>query len=128
MGAALDDAAGSDDRPFLARLNDAALAYIRFATGNPALLDLMASSKHLANASEEVRRARDASFTPVAHIVAIGQSKGEVAAGDIGRIGTVLFATLQGIATMANNNMIDPLEDELISYAVETMMKGFAPQ
>jgi hypothetical protein len=42
--------------------------------------------------------------------------------------GTVLiFATLHGLAAMANNRMIDPLDDRLISDAVDSMLTGLAP-
>lgn len=43
------------------------------------------------------------------------------------RIGTLIFATLHGLATMANNRMIDPFDDQLISDAVHSMLTGLAP-
>ena len=70
----------------------------------------------------------EAAFAPVAQLVELGQSTGELAAGDFHRIGTVLFATLHGTATLANNKMIDPLEDELIVYAIDSLLNGLAPQ
>lgn len=127
LGAALAEAARADGRTFVATLNDVAVAYVRFATDNPALVDLMSTSRYLANASDELRAARDASFEPVAALVELGQSTGELVAGDLLHIGTVLFAMLQGIATMANNKMIDPLEDDLIVYAVGALLNGLAP-
>jgi hypothetical protein len=85
----------------------------------------MSTSRYLANASDDLRAARDASFEPV---VALGQSTGELVAGDLLHVGTVLFATLQGIATMANNKMIDPLEDDFIVYAVGSLLNGLGPK
>ena len=38
-----------------------------------------------------------------------------------------MFATLHGLATMANNRMIDPLDDDLISDAVNSLLSGLAP-
>ena len=63
----------------------------------------------------------------MAALVENGQSTGELVTGDVYRIGTVLCATLQGLATMANTKMIDPLQDELIAYAIDSLLKGLAP-
>jgi AcrR family transcriptional regulator len=128
LGSALATAAQPDGRSFVGTLNDVAVAYVRFATDNPALVDLMSTSRHLANAPDELRAARDASFAPVAELVEIGQSTGELVAGDLHHIGTMLFATLQGIATLANNKMIDPLTDDFIVYAVGALLQGLAPR
>jgi AcrR family transcriptional regulator len=128
LGDALANAAKPDGRDFVTTLNDLAVAYVRFATDNPALVDLMSTSRYLANASDELRHARDAGFAPVARLVETGQATGELVAGDLEQIGTVLFATLHGIATMANNKMIDPLEDKLIVGVVDSLLNGLAPR
>lgn len=128
LGDALATAAKSDGRPFADILNDVAVAYVRFAIGNPALLDLMSASRHLADASDALRIARDASFVPVTELVELGQSTGELVAGDLIEVGTVLFAMLSGVATMVNNKTIDPLEDAFIVYAVTSLLKGLAPK
>ena len=60
-------------------------------------------------------------------IAGSGQSTGELAPGEVRRIGTLMFATLHGLATMANNKMIDPLDDQLISDAVNSILTGLAP-
>ncbi|OBJ65980.1 hypothetical protein A5626_11785 [Mycobacterium marseillense] len=128
LGRALAKAAEPDGRDFVTSLSDVAVAYVRFATDNPALVELMSARRYLANASDELARARDASFAPVTNLVAAGQADGELVAGDLQRIGTVLFATLHGIATMANNKMIDPLEDRLIFDVVASLLEGLAPR
>ena len=127
LGCALAAAAEPDAREFNAALKEVAVAYVRFAADNPALVDLMSGSRYLAGASDALVRARDASFAPVRRLVETGQSTGELAAGDVRRIGTLMFATLHGLATMANNKMIDPLDDELISDAVDSLLTGLAP-
>lgn len=127
LGDALAVAARADGRPFTAVLNDVAVTYVRFATDNPALLDLMSASRHVADASDALRTARDASFVPVTALVERGQSTGELIPGDLMEVGTVLFAMLSGIATMANNRTIDPLEDDFIVYAVTSLLNGLAP-
>ena len=71
--------------------------------------------------------AREASFAPVRRLVEMGQSTGELGVGDVRRIGTLMFATLHGIATMANNKMIDAFDDQLIFDAVDVLLTGLAP-
>jgi AcrR family transcriptional regulator len=127
LGEALAKAAVLEDRDFVAILKDVAVTYIRFATDNPALVDLMSSSRYLADADDALVRARETSFSPVRHLVEVGQSTGQLAPGEVARIGTLIFATLHGLATMANNKMIDPLDDQLISDAVNSLLVGLAP-
>jgi AcrR family transcriptional regulator len=127
LGCTLAAAAEPDDREFVATLKDVAIAYVRFAADNPALVDLMSGSRYLADASDELVRARELSFAPVRRLVETGQSTGELAPGDVRRIGTLMFATLHGLATLANNKMIDPLDDQLIADAVNSMLTGLAP-
>ena len=127
VGCALATAAEPDDREFVAVLKDVAVAYIRFATENPALVELMSGSRYLANANDELVRAREESFAPVRRLVERGQSTGELVPSDVHRIEILMFATLHGLATMANNKMIDPLDEQLISDAAETLLIGLAP-
>lgn len=127
LGAAMSTAAEPDGREFVIIVNDVAIAYVRFATDNPALVELMSSSRYLADASGPLVKAREASFAPVRTLVEMGQSTGELALGDVRRIEKLLFATLHGIATMANNKMIDAFDDQLIFDAVGVLLKGLAP-
>jgi AcrR family transcriptional regulator len=127
LGSELAAAAERDGRTFDVVLKDVAVTYVRFAADNPALVDLMSGSRYLADASDALVRARDLSFAPVRSLVEAGQSTGALAPGDVRRIGTLMFATLHGLATMANNKMIDPLDDQLISDAVDSLLTGLAP-
>ncbi|MET8535083.1 hypothetical protein ABZV67_24960 [Streptomyces sp. NPDC005065] len=44
------------------------------------------------------------------------------------RIGIILCATVQGITTMINSDMIDPgLLDELVEIALEQFLRGARP-
>jgi AcrR family transcriptional regulator len=126
LGSELAAAAEPDGRAFDVVLKDVAVTYVRFAADNPALVDLMSGSRYLADASAALERARDVSFAPVRRLVEAAQSTGDLAPGDVRRIGTLIFATLHGLATMANNRMIDPLDSQLISDAVESLLTGLA--
>jgi AcrR family transcriptional regulator len=127
LGSHLEAAAEPDGRAFDVVLKDVAVTYVRFAADNPALVDLMSGSRYLADASDALVRARELSFAPVRSLVDGAQSTGDLAPGDVRRIGTLMFATLHGLATMANNKMIDPLDDQLISDAVDSLLTGLAP-
>ncbi|MDD7813235.1 TetR/AcrR family transcriptional regulator [Mycobacterium sp. CSUR Q5927] len=117
-----------DDRGFVATLENVALAYVRFATVNPALVDLMSTSRYLADASAELRQAREDAFSAVTELVSVGQATGELIDGDHIRIGTTLFATLHGIAVLANNKMINPLDATVVRDAVRSLLDGLAPR
>jgi hypothetical protein len=105
------------------------VAYVQFATDNPALLELMFTSKHQADASPELQDAATASFSRLAALVELGQSTGELVEGDLQQIGIVLFAALQGITSLANTNMIDTRElDKLTAYTVESLLLGLTPR
>jgi AcrR family transcriptional regulator len=128
LGNALGAAAELDDRAFGLVLKSVAFAYVRFAADNPALVDLMSGGRYLADASDALVAARDASFAPVRRLVESGQASGELVHGEVRRVGTLMFATLHGLATMANNKMIDPLDDQLIADAVDSLLTGLAPR
>lgn len=127
LGCALARAAEPEQRGFVSALNSVALAYVGFATENAVLVDLMSASRYLAEGPDALVRARELCFVPVRRLVEIGQSTGDLAPGDVRRIGTLIFATLHGLATMANNKMIDPLDEQLISDMVHSLLTGLAP-
>jgi AcrR family transcriptional regulator len=127
LGRSLAAAAELDDREFNVVFKDVAVAYVRFAADNPTLVELMSGSRYLADASEALVRAREVAFESIRTLVETGQRTGELVSGDVRRIGTLMFATLHGLATMANNKMLDPLDDELIFDAVDSLLTGLAP-
>jgi AcrR family transcriptional regulator len=124
LGRRLAAAADTGDRPFAVVLHDVAVTYVRFATDNPALVDLMSGSRYLADAPDVLTAAREASFAPVRRLVENAQATGDLAPAEVRRVGTVIFATLHGLATMANNGMIDALDDRLISDAMQILFTG----
>lgn len=127
LGCTLLQAVEPDHRDFVAALEDVALAYIGFATDNAPLVDLMSASRYLADASDALVHARELCFVPVRRLVEMGQSTGDLAPGEVRRIGTLIFAMLHGLASMGNNKMIDPLDERLISDAVHSLLTGLAP-
>ncbi|WP_049556235.1 TetR/AcrR family transcriptional regulator [Nonomuraea sp. SBT364] len=109
---------------FPSRVRAAMMAYTRFATENAALLELMYTSKHRPGATRIVKAA-EAPFGLMSELITQGQEQGALQAGDPERIGIVLFATLQGIASIINGNLVKPeLLDELVDTAAEQFLQG----
>lgn len=109
---------------FPSRLRVMANTYVRFATDNAALLELMFATKHRESAVE-VREAASPAFGLLYEVMIQGQGSGEVAAGDVEQVGIVLFATLQGIATLINGDMVGAAQlDELTAQATQQFLRG----
>jgi AcrR family transcriptional regulator len=114
-------AAGEEFGP---RLHATAAAYLRFATEDAALLDLMFTGKHRDGADRLVAAAA-APFGLMHDLIAQGQAQGVLEPGDPQRVGIVLFATLQGIATLINGRLVVPeLLDGIVQTAVDQFMRG----
>lgn len=106
------------------RLHAMAGAYVRFATEDAALLELMVAAKHREGA-ERLVEAATAPFGLMISLMEQGQAEGVIEPGDPQRAGIVLFATLQGIATLINGNLVDPdLLDGIAETAVDQFMRG----
>jgi hypothetical protein len=83
----------------------------------------MYTSKHRPGATRIVKAA-EAPFGLMNDLIVQGQAQGALEAGDPGRIGIVLFAALQGIASIINGNLVEP---ELLGGLVETAVAQFHP-
>jgi AcrR family transcriptional regulator len=117
---AVDDAGDE----FEARLHATAAAYIRFATADPALLELMFAVKHREGA-EVLQEAAENTFAVMMEVVVQGQSEGRLEPGDPERVGLVLFATIQGIAALLTGGMVAPEQlDELLSDSIAHFLRG----
>jgi AcrR family transcriptional regulator len=107
-------AAGPD---FAARLRAAASAYICFATSEAALLELMFASKQHENA-QTLHEATERAFAPLVDLICEGQAAGVLDQGNPERVGLLLFATVQGIASLVTSGIIQAEQvDELVSDA-----------
>jgi len=115
------DVAGDD---FGARLHAVAAAYLRFATEDAALLELMYAGKHRDGAGP-VADAAALPFGLMNDLIIEGQKQGVLEPGDPHREGVVLLATLQGIAALTNGNLVVPeLLDGIMETAVGQFMRG----
>ena len=96
------DGAGDD---FQARLQATAAAYVRFATRDAALLELMFAGKHREPIGGAARAAERA-FGVMLELIVQGQAEGALGAGEPERVGLVLFATIQGIAALVTGGIV----------------------
>lgn len=115
------DGAGED---FEERLRVVAAAYVRFATEDAALLELMfAGKKHEQDGVLHV--AAERAFSVLLELIRQGQREGAMEEGDPERVGFVLFATIQGIAALVTGGLVAPEQvDELIADATERFLRG----
>jgi AcrR family transcriptional regulator len=118
--------AGAGDE-FPSRLLATAVAYVRFATRDAALLELMFAGKHRPD-SEAVGAAADRAFSVMLELIEQGQADGALEAGEPDGVGLVLFATIQGIAALVNGGMVPPDRlDELVADATARFLRGSRP-
>jgi AcrR family transcriptional regulator len=114
MRAAIDSA--GDD--YETQVRAAATAYVRFATEDAALLDLMYVVKrgqHTAALDEAFGRL----FSTFDGLIRRGQQAGQLRQADPDRVRLLLFAAVQGIAALVTSGGIDAAQtDELIADAV----------
>jgi len=127
LGAALRDAMPAGDG-FDARLLAFARAYVRFATEHAALLELMFACKHRPGAAASLREAADRAFEVPLALIAEGQARGEVVAGDPEGVGMVAFAAAHGIAALANNQMLPDDLDAVVEAAIGRLVLGLRPR
>ena len=127
LGRALRHSLSGSEQEFPVRVRNAVSAYVHFASGNAALLDLMHSSKHRPGAIS-ITAAAEGAYEPMVELIRNGQENGSLERGDPEKIGIILFATVQGIAAMVNGGMIDPqLLDGLVETAVSQFLRGASP-
>jgi AcrR family transcriptional regulator len=124
LGAELRRAADAAGEDFEARMLAIAAAYVRFATEDAALLELMFAGKHREE-SGALHEAADRAFSVVLELIHQGQAEGALEPGDPERVGRLLFATIQGIAALVGAGMVraDQL-DELVHDAIANFLRG----
>jgi AcrR family transcriptional regulator len=128
LGEVLAEAVRDGSAGFEARLQALAHAYVGFAVTHQALVELMFAGKHREGA-ERTRVAAEQAIAVPLSVIAEAQHAGELVPGDPELINAVAFATLHGLATMANNDMVgaDDL-DAVVTYALDRLLSGLRPR
>jgi AcrR family transcriptional regulator len=120
MRAAIDTA--GDD--YETRVCAAGTAYVRFATDDAALLDLMYVVKR-GEHSVALDEAFGRLVTTFDDLIREGQKAGQLRQGDPDRVRLLLFAAVQGIAALVTSGSIDAAQtDELITDAAAQFARG----
>jgi AcrR family transcriptional regulator len=115
------DGAGED---FQARLQATAAAYVRFATRDAALLELMFAGKNREQ-SGALHEAAERAFSVVLELIHRGQADGVIEHGAPERVGLVLLATIQGIAALVTGGIVAVEQvDELVADAIARFLRG----
>jgi hypothetical protein len=111
-------------RDYEARLRAAGRAYVRFATRDAALLELMFPGRRGRQVAPLQEAATDA-FSALVEIVQEGQASGDVEPGDPDGMALLLFGTVQGIAALANAGIVAPKRlDGLVTDAIARFLHG----
>jgi hypothetical protein len=107
-----------------ARLRAAATTYVRFATQDAALLELMYTVKRGPH-SAALDDAFGSLFTAFDSLVRQGQQAARLRPGDPGRIRLLLLAAMAGIAALVTSGGVSAAQaDELIADAVALFTQG----
>jgi AcrR family transcriptional regulator len=124
LGAELRAALDESGEDFEARLRATATAYVRFATRDAALLELMFAGKQR-DASGTLHEAADRTFSVMLELIHQGQAQGALEAGEPERVGLVLLATIQGIAALVTGGIVRAEQlDELVADATAHFLRG----
>lgn len=128
LGDALRRAVDEAGPAFGPRLHGLAQAFIGFAVRHPALLELMFAGKHR-DGADDVRAAADRALAVAFAVIAEAQAAGELGPGDPARVAVVAFASLQGLAAMADGATIEGAPvDEVVRDAVDQLLDGLRPR
>jgi AcrR family transcriptional regulator len=124
LGAELRSAADGAGEDFEPRLQATAAAYVRFATRDAALLELMFAGKHRED-SGTLHEAAERAFSVVLELIDQGQAQGALEPGEPERVGLVLLATIQGIAALVTSGIVQAEQlDELVADAIAQFLRG----
>jgi AcrR family transcriptional regulator len=94
------------------RFRAVATAYVTFAVDNAALLGLMYTVKHEADASDALLEAGRGSMRAAVDLIAAAQAAGAIVPGDPERYALVAFASVHGVAALATGDLLDGVSVE----------------
>jgi AcrR family transcriptional regulator len=124
LGAELRTAVDQSGEDFEPRLRATATAYVRFATRDAALLELMFAGKQREE-SGALHEAADRAFAVMLELIHQGQEQGALERGEPERVGLVLLATIQGIAALVTGGIVQAEQiDELVADATSHFLRG----
>jgi AcrR family transcriptional regulator len=109
---------------FVDRLHAMAAAYVRFAIDDSALLELMFAGKHREGATA-LEQAAEQAFAPILELIAQGQAEQFLDPGEPEGVALILFATVQGIASLVTAGMVQSDQvDGLLADSIAHFLRG----
>ena len=124
LNRAITDAAATSG-PFDARFRAIATAYVSFAVDNAALLGLMYSVKHEADASEALIEAGRGSMRAAVALLADAEAAGVVLPDRPERLALVVFASVHGVAALATGDLLDGVTvEEATAATVDVLLQA----
>ncbi|MFI1988317.1 TetR/AcrR family transcriptional regulator [Actinoplanes sp. NPDC020271] len=113
---------------FGSRLTVLTRTYVTFATGNPALLELMFSRKHEPGAPADLIEATHRLMALATGLIEDGQRRGEVRDGPVLLLAVPLAAILQGVTDLAlSGGFSDDEIEEGLAETIAFIQRGYAP-
>jgi hypothetical protein len=98
---------------------------VSFAVDNAALLGLMYSVKHEADASEALIEAGRGSMRAVVTLFAEAQAAGAVRPDPPERLALVVFASVHGVAALATGDLLDGVSvEEATAATVDVLLQA----
>jgi AcrR family transcriptional regulator len=129
LGAVLNRAIADREQNFDARIVKLARAHVRFATKHPALIRLMFSAKHRADAPGDLIAASHLALASGPATVADGQVSGAVVQGDPARLALVVFSAVEGLVALSTNGQFGGVSlDRLVEEIVAQIILGLRPR
>jgi AcrR family transcriptional regulator len=124
LGAELRAATAAAGEGFEPRVRAVGAAYVRFATEDAALLELMFAGKHREGA-DDLADVAERAFAVMLELIEQGQRDGVLESGDPKRVGLVLFATIQGIAALVSAGLVEPGQvGALLADSTDRFLRG----
>ena len=110
----------------LAKFRGVARAYLGFAVEHPQLLDVMYSTKHHPEASEQLKDVAHESMAATESLLRAAMDAGVITEASPAVLARVAFASVHGLAVLAAGDLLDGIPaDDLLDATVDTLLRGF---
>ncbi|MDJ0426066.1 TetR/AcrR family transcriptional regulator [Rhodococcus fascians] len=110
----------------LAKFRGVARAYLGFAVEHPQLLDVMYSTKHHPEASEQLKDVAHESMAATESWLHAAMDAGVITEASPAVLARVAFASVHGLAVLAAGDLLDGMPaDDLLDATVDTLLRGF---
>jgi AcrR family transcriptional regulator len=119
--------AASTDGSYRDRLAAVARAYVAFALDHAELLQLMYTTKHHDDASDELRVTGVSAMNVVRELLAEAQAAGAIVDGSIDGLAYVAFASVHGVAALASGSLLGEVPVEAaLGGTLDVLWRGMA--